>query len=379
MNTQIIAIANQKGGVGKTTTCANLGIGLAQTGKKVLLIDGDPQGSLTISLGHPQPDKLPFTLSDAMGRILMDEPLKPGEGILHHPEGVDLMPADIQLSGMEVSLVNAMSRETILRQYLDTLKGQYSHILIDCQPSLGMLTVNALAAANRVIIPVQAEYLPAKGLEQLLQTVNKVKRQINPKLQIDGIMDLAIIAALMIILEGAGSIYISFLLVPLEVASMLITLANSDEQWKWGKYAVALPISKRQIVSSRYAFGGIAAIIGLCVALVVNTISYFCFPAYQFGFYLFLSIASFCMVLLFLAFILPSNYWLGVNAGFAVMFILIILLVVLGIWSRMTNNAIMGFVVDNFDLSMAIGFVSTIVIFALSYILSVGLFKRKYS
>ena len=126
MNTQIIAIANQKGGVGKTTTCANLGIGLAQAGKKVLLIDGDPQGSLTISLGHPQPDKLPFTLSDAMGRILMDEPLRPGEGILHHPEGVDLMPADIQLSGMEVSLVNAMSRETILRQYLDTLKGQYS-------------------------------------------------------------------------------------------------------------------------------------------------------------------------------------------------------------------------------------------------------------
>ena len=188
MNTQIIAIANQKGGVGKTTTCANLGIGLAQAGKKVLLIDGNPQGSLTISLGNPQPDKLPFTLSDAMGKILMDQPIRPGEGILHHAEGVDLMPADIQLSGMEVSLVNAMSRETILRQYLDILKGQYSHILIDCQPSLGMLTVNALAAANRIIIPVQAEYLPAKGLEQLLSTVSKVKRQINPKLQIDGIL-----------------------------------------------------------------------------------------------------------------------------------------------------------------------------------------------
>ena len=154
----------------------------------MLLIDADPQASLTISLGHPQPDKLPFTLADAMGRILMDEPLSPGEGILHHPEGVDFMPADIQLSGMEVSLVNAMSRETILRQYLDTLKGQYSHILIDCQPSLGMLTVNALAAASRIIVPVQAEYLPAKGLEQLLSTVSKIRKQINPKLQIDGIL-----------------------------------------------------------------------------------------------------------------------------------------------------------------------------------------------
>lgn len=151
-------------------------------------MDGDSQGSLTISLGNPQPDKLPVTLSDMMGKVLMDEPICPGEGILHHPEGIDLMPADIQLSGMEVSLVNAMSRETILRQYLDSVRNQYSHILIDCQPSLGMLTVNALAAANRILIPVQAEYLPAKGLEQLLSTISKVRRQINPKLQIDGIL-----------------------------------------------------------------------------------------------------------------------------------------------------------------------------------------------
>ncbi len=188
MNAQIIALSNQKGGVAKTTSCVNLGIGLAQSGKKVLVVDADPQASMTISLGYPQPDKLPVTLSDMMGKILTDQPIAPGEGILHHAEGVDLMPADIQLSGMEVSLVNAMSRETILRQYLDTVRHQYTHILIDCQPSLGMLTINAMAAANRIIVPCQSEYLPVKGLEQLLQTIGKVRRQINPKLKIDGIL-----------------------------------------------------------------------------------------------------------------------------------------------------------------------------------------------
>ena len=188
MNTQIIAIANQKGGVGKTTTCANLGIGLAQAGKKVLLIDGDPQGSLTISLGHPQPDKLPFTLSDAMGRILMDEPLRPGEGILHHPEGVDLMPANIELSGTEVALVTAMNRERTLKAWLDEAKRGYDYALIDCMPSLGMLAVNALAAADSVIVPVQAQYLPAKGMTQLVKTIGRVKRQINPHLEIEGVL-----------------------------------------------------------------------------------------------------------------------------------------------------------------------------------------------
>lgn len=184
----VIAVVNQKGGTGKTTTCENLGIGLANEGKKVLLVDTDPQGSLTIALDNPRPDDLPVTLTDLMAKIMQDQPPLPKEGILSHEEGVDLVPANITLSGLEVSLVNAMSRETILKQYLETVKGQYDYILLDCMPSLGMLTVNALAASDQVLIPVQANYLSAKGLEQLLQTVNKVKRQINPKLRIEGIL-----------------------------------------------------------------------------------------------------------------------------------------------------------------------------------------------
>ncbi len=184
----VTAVVNQKGGTGKTTTCENLGIGLAMEGKKVLLVDTDPQASLTIGLGYPMPDRISPTLSDLMKKIVSDQPIESGEGILHHPEGVDLVPANIELAGMEVSLVNVMSRESVLKQYLDSVKKEYDFILLDCMPSLGMLTVNALAAADNVLIPVQAQYLPAKGLEQLLQTVNKVKRQINPKLRIEGIL-----------------------------------------------------------------------------------------------------------------------------------------------------------------------------------------------
>ena len=184
----VTAVVNQKGGTGKTTTCENLGIGLAMEGKKVLLVDTDPQASLTISLGYPVPDRISPTLSDLMKKIVSDQPIESGEGILHHPEGVDLVPANIELAGMEVSLVNVMSREGVLKQYLDSVKKEYDFLLLDCMPSLGMLTINALAAADNVIIPVQAQYLPAKGLEQLLQTVNKVKRQINPKLRIEGIL-----------------------------------------------------------------------------------------------------------------------------------------------------------------------------------------------
>ena len=184
----VIACVNQKGGTGKTTTCENLGAGLVMEGKKVLLVDFDPQASLSISLGYPKPEELPVTITDMMKRVVEEEGIPPGEGILHHEEGMDLMPSSIELSGMEVSLVNTISRETVLKEYLKSVKRDYDFILLDCSPSLGMLTINAMAAADTLLIPVQASYLPAKGLEQLLQTVNKVRRQINPKLKIEGIL-----------------------------------------------------------------------------------------------------------------------------------------------------------------------------------------------
>jgi chromosome partitioning protein len=183
-----IAICNQKGGVGKTVTTVNLGIGLARMGKRVLLVDVDAQGSLTASLGNPYPDQIEKTLATVLGHIIMDEQLIPGEGIIHHEEGVDLLPANIELAGLETTLVNAMSRELFLREYLETVRADYDVILLDCCPSLGMLTINALAAADEVVIPMQAHYLSIKGLEQLLRTISRVKRQINPGLNISGIL-----------------------------------------------------------------------------------------------------------------------------------------------------------------------------------------------
>ena len=184
----VLCVSNEKGGTGKSATAVSLGVGLARQGNKVLVIDADPQSSLTVSLGNHQPDKLPVTLATVMGHILTDREFDPTTGIIHHQEGIDLLPANIALAGMELSLVSAIGRETILRQYIDMVKPLYSHVIIDTSPSLGLLTLNALAASDQIIVPVAPKYLDVKGLELLLKTISQVKRQINPKLAIGGIL-----------------------------------------------------------------------------------------------------------------------------------------------------------------------------------------------
>lgn len=222
---KVICVGNQKGGVGKTTTCVNLGTALAHAGEKVCLIDLDPQGNLTQSLGYRNPDEIECTIAEVLKSEIQlcdnlsqsgsrgfgaygnkGEATMTGEkevedpelsdnlsqtfstAILHHSEGLDLLPGNIELAGLEVSMVNLMSRELFLKMAIQELRKQYTYTIIDCMPSLGMLTINALAAADEIITPVQAAYLPAKGLEQFLLTVSKVRRQINRTLKMEGIL-----------------------------------------------------------------------------------------------------------------------------------------------------------------------------------------------
>ena len=185
---KVISVVNQKGGVGKTTTTVNVGIGLAREGKKVLLIDADPQGSLTASLGYEEPDDLRITLATIMMDVINEEEISLEDGILHHQENVDLLPANIELSALEVTMGNVMSREMIMKEYIDAIRCRYDYILIDCMPSLGMMTINALVSSDSVLIPVQAAYLPVKGLQQLIKTILTVKKRLNRKLAIEGIL-----------------------------------------------------------------------------------------------------------------------------------------------------------------------------------------------
>ena len=185
---KVIALTNQKGGVAKTTTAVNLGTGLAQEGNKVLLIDGDPQGSLTICMGYRDPDKLETTIVDVLTKVVNEEDFTEEFGIIHCNENVDLLPSNIELAALELSLANVMSRELMLRSYVESIRDKYDYIIADCMPSLGLMTVNILACADTVLIPVQAAYLPVKGLQALIKTIYTVKRRLNQKLEIEGIL-----------------------------------------------------------------------------------------------------------------------------------------------------------------------------------------------
>ena len=185
---KVIAVANMKGGVGKTMTAASLGAGLAKHDKRVLCIDADSQHSLTVSFGVPVPEKLPVTLSTVMSNIVNETDFDLSTGIIKHQDGIELLPANNTLASMEIALAGLIGRESILRQYIEMVKPIYDYIIIDCAPSLDLLTINALAAADSVIIPVVPRFLDAKGLELLLKTIAQIRRQINPNLTIEGIL-----------------------------------------------------------------------------------------------------------------------------------------------------------------------------------------------
>ena len=183
---RVIAVSNQKGGVGKTTTSINLGVGLARMGQRVLLVDSDPQGYLTLGLGFPK--NIRVTLKNMMENIIMGIEFDPKEAILHHKEGVDVVPSNKLLTGMDMSLITVDDREKVLKEYLEMMADDYDFIIIDCPPSLNMLTINSMTTADSVLVPIQCEYYALEGLSQLIHTINLVKERLNPNLNIDGVV-----------------------------------------------------------------------------------------------------------------------------------------------------------------------------------------------
>lgn len=187
---KVIAIANQKGGVGKTTTAISLGIGLVNKGKRVLLVDLDPQGNATQGLGFDA-DSLEVTITTLLRKMINKEYAFTKEyGVLIHGEGINLMPANIELSVLETELISLFfGREKMLKNYLDMIRSEYDYIIIDCMPSLNLIAINALVAADEVIIPLHAQYYSVRGLEQLLQTIGSVRSNgLNESLKISGIL-----------------------------------------------------------------------------------------------------------------------------------------------------------------------------------------------
>lgn len=180
---KVIAITNQKGGVGKTTTSVNLSACLAELGKKVLLIDTDPQGNATSGFGCDKASIRHSIYEVLINNVPMEEAIVPTK-----LDNLKLLPATIRLAGAEVELVSLMSRETKLKRALETVKHQFDYVIIDCPPSLGLLTVNSLTAANAIIVPVQCEYYALEGLSQLMNTVELVKNNLNPTLKLDGVV-----------------------------------------------------------------------------------------------------------------------------------------------------------------------------------------------